>query len=186
MGRIHRFPRYIGDMWRFLIRLLQLPLALIVMFYEWGWETLAHLFDWLARRPLWKNLRTPFDGCRRGRIAGIHLAQRVAVPGEASRALADRPRAARARRNSHSSGENSRDRCRRAALHAYTAGANASGWFATAYRWFIPWKDAWLNAIRASWPWRVGRVIKFSRQTRPCGGLARRVVRSVRSIFGRT
>ena len=49
-------------MWRFLIRLLQLPLALIVMFYEWGWETLGHVFDWLARRPLWKAME---DAIRR-------------------------------------------------------------------------------------------------------------------------
>ena len=34
-------------------------------------------------------------------------------------------------------------------------------WFAAFYRWLIPWKDAWINAIRASWPWRMGRVMKF-------------------------
>ena len=34
------------------------------------------------------------------------------------------------------------------------------GWFARFYRWFVPWKDLWMDAIRASWPWRVGRVAK--------------------------
>jgi hypothetical protein len=34
-------------------------------------------------------------------------------------------------------------------------------WFARFYRWLIPWKDAWIAAIRATWPWRVGRVLKF-------------------------
>ena len=33
-------------------------------------------------------------------------------------------------------------------------------WFARTYQWFIPWKDVWLEAIRASWPWRAGRVMK--------------------------
>ena len=59
------------------------------------------------------------------------------------------------------------------------------GWFAAAYRWFIPWKDVWLNAIRASWPWRVGRVIKF-RVKRAVAAIWRGAVQSVRTIFRRS
>ena len=33
-------------------------------------------------------------------------------------------------------------------------------WFARAYNWFVPWKDAFFATIRASWIWRYGRVIK--------------------------
>lgn len=33
-------------------------------------------------------------------------------------------------------------------------------WFARAYTWFVPWKDAFFAIIRASWPWRYARMIK--------------------------
>jgi len=173
-------------MWRFLIRLLQLPLALIVMFYEWGWETLAHLFDWLARRPLWKKLE---DAIRRlppwaallvftlpsvllfpvKLLALWLIAHGQRVLGVTAILLAKIVGTAVVAR-----------------LFTLTQPALMRlAWFATAYRWFIPWKDAWLNAIRASWPWRVGRVIKF-RVKRALAAAWRGALRSVRSIFGRT
>ncbi|HET6390973.1 hypothetical protein [Hyphomicrobium sp.] len=34
------------------------------------------------------------------------------------------------------------------------------GWFASAYNWLMPWKDALFAQIRASWVWRYGRVVK--------------------------
>jgi len=43
----------------------------------------------------------------------------------------------------------------------------------------------WLNAIRASWPWRVGRVIKF-RVKRAVAAIWRGAVQSVRTIFRRS
>ncbi len=33
-------------------------------------------------------------------------------------------------------------------------------WFAGAYAWFMPWKDALFAVIRSSWVWRSGRVVK--------------------------
>jgi len=33
-------------------------------------------------------------------------------------------------------------------------------WFASAYHWFVPWKDALFAQIRASWVWRYGRMLK--------------------------
>ena len=33
-------------------------------------------------------------------------------------------------------------------------------WFARLYDLFIPWKDALFAEIRASWPWRYGRMVK--------------------------
>jgi len=33
-------------------------------------------------------------------------------------------------------------------------------WFARAYDWFMPWKDALYAQIRASWAWRYGRIVK--------------------------
>jgi hypothetical protein len=34
------------------------------------------------------------------------------------------------------------------------------GWFARAHDWLMPWKDAIFAAIRSSWPWRYGRMLK--------------------------
>jgi hypothetical protein len=34
------------------------------------------------------------------------------------------------------------------------------GWFAWAYERFMPWKEALVDYVRASWVWRVGRVWK--------------------------
>ena len=148
-------------MLRFLIRLLQLPLALLVLFYDWGWETLSHVFDWLARRPLWRAME---NAIRRlppwGALLLFALPTMLLFP------------------------------IKLAALWLIAQGKGALGvivivgaklvgtavvarlfsltrpalmqlrWFATFYHWFIPWKDLWLDAIRASWPWRVSRVIK--------------------------
>ena len=34
------------------------------------------------------------------------------------------------------------------------------GWFAWAYDTLMPWKDALVERVHASWPWRAGRVLK--------------------------
>jgi hypothetical protein len=34
------------------------------------------------------------------------------------------------------------------------------GWFARAYDWIVPWQEAMFAAIRASWAWRYGRMLK--------------------------
>ncbi len=33
-------------------------------------------------------------------------------------------------------------------------------WFARAFNWFVPWKDALFVTIRASWVWRYSRMLK--------------------------
>ena len=148
-------------MLRFLIRLLQLPLALIVLFYDWGWETLAHVFDWLARRPFWRGIENairklppwaamlvfllPTALLFPIKLAALWLVARgqhvVGVLVIVAAKLVGTAVVAR--------------------LFSLTQPALLQlRWFAAFYHWFIPWKDLWLDAIRASWPWRVGRVIK--------------------------
>ena len=34
------------------------------------------------------------------------------------------------------------------------------GWFAWGYGYFVPWKDAIFAAIRSTWAWRYGRIVK--------------------------
>ena len=149
-------------MWRFLLRLVQLPLALILLFYDWGWETLSHVFDWLAKRPLWRAIE---NAIRRlpswaalllfaaptllmfpiKLVALWLIAQGQPVVGVMVIVAAKLLGTAIVAR-----------------LFRLTQPALMKlNWFAAAYVWFMPWKDAWLNAIRASWPWRVGRVIKY-------------------------
>ena len=148
-------------MWRFLLRLIQLPLALIVLFYDWGWETLSHVFDFLAKLPLW---RATENTIRRlppwGALLVFALPTVLLFPVKLAALwlIAE--------------GQSTFGVCLIigaklvgtavvARLFSLTQPALLRlRWFATAYRWFIPWKDVWLNAIRASWPWRVGRVIK--------------------------
>jgi hypothetical protein len=40
------------------------------------------------------------------------------------------------------------------------------GWFARAYARWTSWKTALLAQVRASWPWRAGRVLKRQWQRR--------------------
>ncbi|MBL8311748.1 MAG: hypothetical protein JNL19_15105 [Burkholderiales bacterium] len=148
---------------RFLIRMLQLPLALLVMFYEWGWDTLSHVFDWLARRPIWSRLENAVRRLPPWAALGVFLlptallfpvkllalwfiANGQKVLGVALILLAKIVGTAIVAR-----------------LFTLTHNALMQiGWFARLYRWFVPWKDLWMDAIRASWPWRIGRVIKRS------------------------
>ena len=148
-------------MWRFLLRLIQLPLALIVLFYDWGWETLSHVFDFLAKLPLWRAIESAI---RRlppwGALLVFALPTVLLFPVKLAALwlIAE--------------GQSTLGVCLIigaklvgtavvARLFSLTQPALLRlHWFATVYRWFIPWKDVWLNAIRASWPWRAGRVIK--------------------------
>jgi hypothetical protein len=34
------------------------------------------------------------------------------------------------------------------------------GWFASAHDTVMPWKDALVERVHASWPWRAGRIWK--------------------------
>ena len=47
------------------------------------------------------------------------------------------------------------------------------GWFAWSYDTVMPWKDALTARVRASWAWRVGRVVK-ERVKRAVGAEVRR------------
>ena len=162
---------------RFLLRLLQLPFALILMFYEWGWQSLSHLFDWLAKLWLWRAME---DGIRRlppwaalllfalpsatllpVKLGALWLvAQGHEIAGVAVIVIAKIVGTAVVAR-----------------LFTLTQPALLQlRWFAAFYRWLIPWKEAWMAAIRATWPWRVGRVLKF-RSKRALAAAWRRVFR---------
>ncbi len=140
---------------------LSLLLALILLFEEWGLEPLVRAFGWIAR---WRPIAVLEAGLARlppyGALAAFVLPAAVLFPfkllalyllAHGSTALAGlvfvgakivgtglvgriflitRPRLMRI------------------------------GWFAHAYGVLMPWKEAVFERVRASWPWRWGRIVK--------------------------
>jgi hypothetical protein len=148
-------------MLRFLLRLLQLPLALIVMFYEWGWQSLSATFNWLAKRPLWALFESlirrappylalvlfllPSIALLPVKVGAVWLiAHGQKMLGIAVIVAAKIVGTAVIAR-----------------LFMLTQPALMRlAWFARFYRWFKQWKDGWMEVLRASWPWRYVRVMR--------------------------
>lgn len=151
------------------------PLALLVLFEEWGWERLAAGFAVLARLPLWGRLerwiasRPPWAALLlfgvpvlmllpiklfalylfgQGHMAGgLGLILGAKVLGTAL--------AARLFQLTHPT-------------------LMTLPWFARLYKPWKRWKDRVLLQLRGSWPWRLGRVLK---------GRAKRMVDRIRRTF---
>lgn len=49
----------------FLRKLFVAPLALVLVFEEWGWEPLSRAFAWVARLPLWARVERLIQGLPR-------------------------------------------------------------------------------------------------------------------------
>lgn len=155
----------IATLWRLakpvLRTCLEVLLALVIVFEEWGWRPLADLLGRLARWRPWAAIESviirlpPYAALvvfvlpstlllplkllavflvARGQIvlAGLLFAVAKLV----ATALVAR-------------------------LFMLTQPALMQiGWFAWAYDAVIPWKDALVERVHASWPWRAGRVAK--------------------------
>jgi hypothetical protein len=147
---------------RLLIRALQLPLALVVMFYEWGWTSLSAVFKWLARRRLWALLEfwiqrlPPYAALLLFLLPSLlllpvklgalwlaaHGQKVVAVVVLIVAKIVGTAVVAR--------------------IFTLTQPALMRlAWFARFYNWFKPWKDAWMATLRASAPWRALRKIRL-------------------------
>ncbi|MEQ1671890.1 MAG: hypothetical protein ABL893_13590 [Hyphomicrobium sp.] len=144
-----------------IVFVLQVLAALIVLFEEWGWKPLSEALHWLAKfapvaalerwiaslRPypslfvfaLPTTVLLPLKFVAMWLLAagqywaatGLFIAAKIA-----STALVAR-------------------------IFTLTKPALMQiGWFAKSYNWFVPWKDAFFTTIRASWPWRYGRMVK--------------------------
>lgn len=144
-----------------VITAMNILLALIVLFEEWGWRPLVALLGWLATfAPLaaverWiaglpplgalaifalpTSLLLPLKFVAVWLLAGGHVASATALfigAKIASTALIAR-------------------------IFMLTKPALMQiSWFARAYNWFMPWKEALFMQIRASWVWRYGRMVK--------------------------
>jgi hypothetical protein len=140
---------------------LQVVFALILLFEEWGWRPLVAALAWLSRFGPWARLELfiaslppyaalallalPTSLLFPLKLLSVYLlaSGQVFAAGAlffgvkvASTALIAR-------------------------LFLLTKPALMRiGWFAAAYDWLMPWKDALFAEIRASWAWRYGRLIK--------------------------
>lgn len=157
--------RALAALWRLarpvLMHALEFLLALIIVFEEWGWRPLAELLGRLARWRPWAAVESviirlpPYAALvvfvlpstlllplkllavvliAKGQIvlAGLLFAAAKVV----ATALVAR-------------------------LFMLTQPALMQiGWFAWGYDTLMPWKDALVARVHASWAWRVGRVIK--------------------------
>jgi hypothetical protein len=166
---LRRTMRMIGTaaraMWRVagpvLARILEIVLALLIVFEEWGWRPLADLLGRLATWRPWARLETaiarlpPYVALivfalpstillplkflalflvARGQIvlAGLlFVAAKIVATALVAR------------------------------LFMLTQPALMQiGWFAWGYDIVMPWKEALTEYVRASWAWRAGRVVK--------------------------
>lgn len=144
-----------------LIFVLQVIAALIVLFEEWGWQPLMALLGRLTRFKPWAALERWIAGLPPyGALAVFALPMMLLFPLKfvALYLLADgRALAAGA----VFLGAKVASTAFIARIFLLTKPALLRiGWFARAYGWFMPWKEAFFAMIRASWPWRYGRMVK--------------------------
>jgi hypothetical protein len=145
-----------------LVLALNVIAALILLFEEWGWRPLSALVARLARFPLWAMaergiaslppygallaLAVPSVILIPAKLLGVYLlatghfvtaAVMIIAAKFASTALIAR-------------------------IFLLTKPALMQiPWFAYAYSVFVPWQEALFARIRASWPWRYGRILKW-------------------------
>lgn len=144
-----------------LRRVLEIALALIVLFEEWGWRPLAELLGRLARlRPFavaeaWIAALPPY-----GALLVFALPSGLLLPlkllalwliahGKAFAAGA------------LFVGAKLVGTALVARIFLLTRPALLRiGWFKRAYDWFVPWQEAIFAQVRASWTWRHARMLK--------------------------
>lgn len=146
-----------------IVAALQIIAALIVLFEEWGWKPLSDLLAYLARfAPLaaverWIARLPPYGALAVFLLPSAFLfplkflAMWLLATGKYWTATA------------LFAGAKVASTALVARIFMLTKPTLMQiGWFARAYNWFVPWKDALFAQIRASWVWRYGRMIKTS------------------------
>ena len=146
---------------RFLRALFRWPLALIILFEEWGWEPLQRLLAKLARLPLVARLETRIAALPPyGALAVFLVPSLFLLPvklaalwfigrgqyflGTAVIAIAKVAGTAIVAR-----------------LFTLTRPALLTlPWFAAVYVRWVNWKNTLLEQVRASWAWRSARILK--------------------------
>jgi hypothetical protein len=140
---------------------LEIVLAVIIVFEEWGWRPLAELLAQLARWRPWAVVESvivrlpPYAALLvfalpTALLLPLKLLALVLVAGGHTFLAAALFVAAKVVGTALV-----------ARLFMLTQPALMQiGWFARAYNILMPWKEMLLAEVRASWAWRVGRVLK--------------------------
>lgn len=163
-GARHAGPVLVA-IWRIarpvLMRSLEFLLALIIVFEEWGWRPLAELLGRLARWRPWAAVESviirlppyaalvvfalPSTLLLPLKFLAIFLVAKGQVVAAGLLFIAAKVVAT----------------ALIARLFLLTQPALMQiGWFAWAHDTVMPWKDALVARVHASWPWRAGRVLK--------------------------
>ncbi len=145
----------------FLRNLLVAPLALVLVFEEWGWEPLSRALAWLARLPLWGRVERLVQGLPRwGALLVFGVPVLALLPIKLLALVLFG--------TGHSVlglvllvGAKLVGTAMMARLFQLTQPALMQyGWFARFYPRWKNWKDALIVWIRASRLWRQTRAIK--------------------------
>jgi hypothetical protein len=144
-----------------LLSFLQVIVALIILFEEWGYKPLVELLGKLARFRPWARLELWIAGLPPyGALTVFGLPTTILLPLKfvAVYLLAN---GFVMSAGALFVGAKIASTALVARIFMLTKPALMQiGWFAKAYNWFVPWKEAIFAEIRASWVWRYGRMVK--------------------------
>jgi hypothetical protein len=142
-------------------RLFEVLLAILLLFEEWGWKPLSRAMAWLATFRLVARAERVITGLPPyGALAAFIGPSIVLLPLKLL--------ALYLITNGHAVmaallfiGAKLVGTAVLARLYILTSPKLLQiGWFARAHDWLMPWKVAIFVRIRASWAWRVGRIVK--------------------------
>jgi hypothetical protein len=159
-----------------LVFALNVLVALILLFEEWGWRPLSNLLAQLARFRIWALTELWIAGLPPyGALVALGVPSTIVIPAKLIGVylLA----------TGHVVTAAAVILCAKLAGTALVArifiltkpALMQIGWFRRAYEAYVPWQDALFAWIRGSWVWRYGRVVKWR-----VGGYLRRTWRRLR------
>lgn len=144
-----------------LVGLFQLLLALILLFEEWGWRPLAALLARLRRFRIWARIEQGIEGLPPyAALCVFALPSLLFLPLKlAAVYLVAKGQAVLAGALFVAAKVFGTALVARIFMLTRPALMRIS-WFARAHDIIVPWHDAIFARIRASWPWRYGRIVK--------------------------
>ncbi|MBX9588584.1 MAG: hypothetical protein K2X43_04715 [Hyphomonadaceae bacterium] len=154
--------RAFWDFARPLLRaLLQIALALLILLEEWGWRPLAELLGRLARWRPWAQVETAIARLPPYAALVVFVVPSALLLPLKFLALFLIAKGQLLLAGLLFAGAKVVATALVARLFMLTQPALMQiGWFAWAYDTIMPWKEALVERVRASWVWRAGRVWK--------------------------
>ncbi len=136
-------------------------LALVILFEEWGWEPLQRALAWVGRLPVLRRLEQRTRTLPPYGALALFLLPTVALLPVKLLALWLIGHGQVISGTLVILGAKLVGTAIVARLFTLTRPALMRlAWFAQVYTRWLNWKEALLTQVRASWPWRLGRVVK--------------------------